>query len=91
MPYVPQEVRERFRQLGAVRYSCSSHIERDYWTGLPKVVEHDSIVHFWDAQGREIGFWNDVCKVVQVFAPNYREWSQGNLSVQLYFEMTEPA
>ena len=79
---VPADVIERFRALGAVRASVS-HFPDDRERGHRECLDKN-LIYFWDAQGREIGYWNRVMEVDQVFAPNHRDWGDEFLAIQRY-------
>lgn len=49
----PNHVRELIA-LGAVKYSYLVTKEKDWW-GIEKEVKHDSVIHFWNAEGIEVG------------------------------------
>lgn len=76
---VPRDVIQQFRGLGAVRASIAVFDE-----GRGREYADSNLVYFWDAQGREVGYWNRPCRAVQLFAPNHRTWSPENLAIQVY-------
>ncbi len=84
--YTPtSEALDKFQPLGAVRCSLFINTVRH---GVPNLW--DAVVHFWDAQGREIGLWSTIFKHEEVFAPNYRPWSQSSLDCEMFFDLPVP-
>lgn len=87
MPFnVPEAVVTRFRDMGAVRCSVYSLSYARTWV-TPVTNCYMALVYFWDAQGREIGYFNRPCGACEVFAPNHRAWSQENLRQQEYADL----
>jgi hypothetical protein len=71
----PEAIAE-FTALGAVKAGCML-FDRPRRYGLPELAPDTSIIYFFDAHDREIGYWvvglSDMCGPV-IFAPNYRTW-----------------
>jgi hypothetical protein len=84
---VPFDAINQFRQLGAVRWSVLVHAQPYFSSGTYHLVEWPYLVHFWDEQGREIGYWNAPCDSAHIFAPDYRQWHRDFLADQNFYEM----
>lgn len=81
--HVPHSQIELFKGLGAVKAGLSTipQYDRacDTWNLRPRTPV-SCLVYFFDAKGREIGYWSDIQRYFgntpTIFAPNYRHWAK---------------
>ena len=84
---IPQHVVDRFKELGAVRYSHSLYWGHDGF-GRRCQKPYTDLIYFWDEHGREVGYWSSINpNRPTIFAPNYRQWGEDAIDAQVFHDI----